>query len=156
MKFSLGSKEINSYLILAQLVFQFINNYTEMSAEMDPKVKKKLDDANELKDVFSKKEKPMDYTLKQIIFNEGLSRPRKQCIINLWKKAITKVMDQTSRKDFEMTFIQVKLKGASLTMTDNIAKKEQPLLILSISDIDVKMDSISFNNANPAKTERLF
>ena len=32
----IGFKELNSYLLLSQLVFQFLNDYTEKTAEIDP------------------------------------------------------------------------------------------------------------------------
>lgn len=115
-----------------------------------------MDDAKNLKDLISKKEKSKDYTLKQILFNEGLSRPRKQTVVNKWKKAITLIIDLNSRKDFEMMFIEIKLKSIKITVTDDIAKKEQPLLILTLSGLDIKMDSSALAKSNPAKTERLF
>ena len=53
-------------------------------------------------------------------------------------------------------FIDIKIKTIKLTVTDDIAKKEQPLLIIAVSELNLKMDSSMLAKSNPAKTERLF
>ena len=52
---SLGFREISSYFIIFQLYFKFMNEWTEMQGELNPKIKEQIDYIKNLNKINEKK-----------------------------------------------------------------------------------------------------
>jgi hypothetical protein len=134
----LGLKEISTYLLIGQALFQFLNDMTLMQSEVDRAARSKIEDAKKRlarkrqeeatgksvkeEDVDlqrSKSENQRPITLDEILVNEGLIKFEVSKTKRLWTRGLSKIQTLIKDRHFADSKIKVSLRGFRFSLVDN-------------------------------------
>ena len=112
---SIGFREFNSYLIIFQLYFQFMNDYNDIMNKLN----KKEHHNNNYENIEEK-----ELSLEQILSNENLLQKKDFKSKNLWKRGIIKAIDRTKRYDVFYMSNEFKFKKIEINFVDNLLEMD--------------------------------
>ncbi|CDW72111.1 UNKNOWN [Stylonychia lemnae] len=162
---SAGLVELNSYLILGQLFFNFLNEVLKLLKDIDdaanPKdserkseLQTKLEEME--KYIMGQQSNQKRYTLEEILTNEKLLRNKVKKVQSLWLKGKNLALASIKRKDF-FEFVQIfDIPGIHMHFEDNLSAQNLSLVTLKIDNVAMVIESREFDVKNLYRMENLF